>query len=279
MVEKLRIPEDVAWTTTEQLFALIKQVHGDLETVIDKLSGPGGGGGSNVPPQELETVLASKYTGNLAGVISVPVSILARLMSNYEDYGIVSKLGTANQLTDTNKLWQPHIFQNHTVYMLIGTFLYNVLITDNDNQNLFFNTLANSAQPAAGTIYWIKPSLNSTKWGIPGAPTWNYNVAITAPGAGAVLATHTVAAGVKGYIFGISISVGEANVFLLNWISGGTARSKRIVFGSQGSIVDVEEVAMNAGLLADTGTAITITNINAGGAGVVYQADVLVGES
>jgi hypothetical protein len=38
----------------------------------------------------------------------------------------------------------------------------------------------------------------------------------------------------------------------------------------------VDVIALNEGLPADGGTSVTITNVNAGSAGVVYQAALLV---
>jgi len=101
---------------------------------------------------------------------------------------------------------------------------------------------------------------------------------LVAPGAGTALVTQAVTAAKSGYIYGFFISCQEANDFLLNWTSGGAAKSKRIVFGGAGVVQDVEPAALNEGLAADGGTNITITNVNAGGAGKVYQANLLYAE-
>ena len=117
-----------------------------------------------------------------------------------------------------------------------------------------------------------------TRWGRAITPAWIHAVESVAPGAGTALVTKAVTAGKSGYIYGFFISAGEANNFLLNWTSGGVAKSKRIVFSGLGSIEAIDQVPLNEGLPADAGTNITITNVTAGGAGVVYQANLLYGE-
>jgi hypothetical protein len=116
------------------------------------------------------------------------------------------------------------------------------------------------------------------RWGIAIEPSWNHAVEQVAPGALTELVNRAVAAGKSGYIFGFFISVQEANSFLLNWVSGGTVYTKRIVFGGAGSVETVDPIALNNGLLADENTDITITNVTAAGAGMIYQADLLVAE-
>lgn len=109
-------------------------------------------------------------------------------------------------------------------------------------------------------------------------PIWIHAIAVTAPGAGTVLVSQTVAAGKQGFIYGFLISSQEANNFLINWISGGAARSIRIVFGAQGSTQDTEVVPLNEGLPADAGTNVTITNVTISGVGIIYQARLLYAE-
>jgi len=116
------------------------------------------------------------------------------------------------------------------------------------------------------------------RWGRNVTPTWTHATEVVAPGAGTALVTQAVGAGKVGYIYGFFISTQESNDFLINWTSGAAGRSKRIVFGGGGVIQDVEPVALNEGLPADTGTNITITNVNAGTAGKVYQANLLYAE-
>jgi hypothetical protein len=106
-------------------------------------------------------------------------------------------------------------------------------------------------------------------------PTWIIGAEVTAPTAGTSLVSRTVTTGKTGYIYGFMITAQEANDFKINWTSGGSAKSKRIVFGGKGTIHFVDVVALNEGLGADAGTSVTITNVNAGGTGMVYQCAIL----
>jgi hypothetical protein len=117
-----------------------------------------------------------------------------------------------------------------------------------------------------------------TRWGRVINPSWIHAVEVVAPLAGATLVTKAVTAAMSGYIYGFFISSGEANNFLINWTSGGVAKSKRIVFSALGSVEAIDTVPLNEGLPADAGTNVTITNVTAGGAGVIYQATLLYGE-
>ncbi|GAJ08214.1 unnamed protein product, partial [marine sediment metagenome] len=119
----------------------------------------------------------------------------------------------------------------------------------------------------------ILAALIATRWGRDVSPVWVHAAEQTAPGAGTVLVTKAVTAGKTGYVYGFFISAQEANDFLLNWTSGGAAKSKRIVFGGGGSTECVDTVALNEGLGADAGTNITITNVTAATAGNIYQAN------
>ncbi len=116
------------------------------------------------------------------------------------------------------------------------------------------------------------------RWGRDVQPFWVHGTEVTAPATGTTLVSKTVSAGKSGYIYGFYISVGEANDFLISWTSGGTAYSIRIVFASRGSLHFVDLVPLNEGLPADGGTSITITNVNAGSAGVAYQARLFYAE-
>ncbi|HLE80328.1 MAG TPA: hypothetical protein VJA25_03455, partial [Dehalococcoidia bacterium] len=57
------------------------------------------------------------------------------------------------------------------------------------------------------------------RWGRAISVAWVHAAEQVAPGAGAVLVTRAVSAGVSGYIYGFLISAQEANNFLLNWTS------------------------------------------------------------
>lgn len=116
------------------------------------------------------------------------------------------------------------------------------------------------------------------RWGRDVSPAWVHGGEVTAPAANTALVSKTVSAGKTGYIYGFFISAGEANDFLIKWTSGGTARSIRIVFTGKGSLQYVDFVALNEGLPADGGSTISITNVNAGSAEIIYQARLLYAE-
>jgi hypothetical protein len=116
------------------------------------------------------------------------------------------------------------------------------------------------------------------RWGIDIEPSWTFAAEQVAPGAGAALVTQVVTAGKSGYVYGFFISTQEANDFLLSWTSGGIAKSKRIVFAGSGAYEVIDNIALNSGLLADALTNITISNVNAAGAGKIYQANLLYAE-
>jgi hypothetical protein len=113
------------------------------------------------------------------------------------------------------------------------------------------------------------------KWGRDVTPAWVHGGEVTAPAANTALVTWTVPADKTGYIYGFFISAGEGNDFKINWTSGGVAYSRRIVFPGKGTLHFVDMIALNEGLPADGGTSVTITNVNAGSAGIVYQATLL----
>lgn len=106
-------------------------------------------------------------------------------------------------------------------------------------------------------------------------PTWIHGAEVAAPAAGTALVSKTVSAGKTGYVYGFFISAGEANDFKINWTSGATTYSLRIPFGAKGSVHYADFIALNEGLPADAGSTITITNVNAGSAGIIYQARLL----
>ncbi|MEM4619694.1 MAG: hypothetical protein QW607_05720 [Desulfurococcaceae archaeon] len=106
-------------------------------------------------------------------------------------------------------------------------------------------------------------------------PAWIHGTEVTAPAANTNLVSKTVSSGKQGYIYGFYITAGEANDFKINWTSGGTARSIRIMFTGKGSLQYVDFVPLNEGLPADAGTTISITNVNSGSSGIIYQARLL----
>jgi len=109
-------------------------------------------------------------------------------------------------------------------------------------------------------------------------PEWVHADEVTAPAADTKLVSKTVSSGKSGYIYGFFIMAGEANDFKINWTSGGETKSIRIPFSSGGALQYVDVTPLNEGLPADEGTEISITNVNAGGSGVIYQARLLIAE-
>jgi len=116
------------------------------------------------------------------------------------------------------------------------------------------------------------------RWGRDVTPTWVHGGEVTAPAAGTALVSKTVSSGKSGYIYGFFITAGEANDFKISWTSSGTTYTRRIIFGGKGSLQYADFVPLNEGLPADGGSTITITNVNAGSAGVIYQAAILYAE-
>ena len=116
------------------------------------------------------------------------------------------------------------------------------------------------------------------RWGRNVTPTWIYGDEVTAPAAGTSLISKTVSTNKVGYIYGFFITAGEANDFRINWVSGGVSRSIRIIFPGKGTLYHIDIAPLNEGLGADGGTTISITNVNAGSTGTVYQAGILYAE-
>jgi hypothetical protein len=114
------------------------------------------------------------------------------------------------------------------------------------------------------------------RWGRDVSPAWVHGGEVTAPPANTALVSWTVPAGKVGYIYGFYINASEGNEFKINWTSGSVAYSRRIVFPGKGTLQYVDIVAFNEGLPADGGTSVTITNVNTGSEGIVYQAALLV---
>jgi hypothetical protein len=116
--------------------------------------------------------------------------------------------------------------------------------------------------------------------GILGYPSgdWTRADEQTAPPAGTALVSVTVSAGKSGYIYGFFINTQEGNDFLIKWTSSGASKSLRLTFGAGGMVEDEVGTPFNNQEPADAGTAITITNVNAGGKTAIYQAALLIGE-
>jgi hypothetical protein len=118
-------------------------------------------------------------------------------------------------------------------------------------------------------------TLKTLRWGRDVSPAWVHGDEVTAPAAGTALVSKTVSTGKSGYVYGFFISAGEANDFKINWTSDGAAKSVRIPLASKGAVQYVDLIALNEGMPADGGSSITITNVNAGSSGIVYQARIL----
>jgi hypothetical protein len=116
------------------------------------------------------------------------------------------------------------------------------------------------------------------RWGRNVSPAWVHGAEVTAPAEGSALVSKTVTTGKNGFIYGFFISAGEANDFKVNWRSGSVNYSRRVVFAGKGSLQYVGFVPLNEGLPAAGGSSITITNVNAGSTGIVYQAAILYAE-
>lgn len=160
---------------------------------------------------------------------------------------------------------------------------YNLDIISNTANQLNFAAMPSGISVAPSDIYNILSTNDPSgarliRWGRNVSPAWVYAAEQVAPAALTALVTQAVSAGVSGYIYGFFISVGEGNDFLLNWVSATVAYTKRLVFGAGGTVEAIDQVAINDGLPADAGTNITITNVNAGGLGIVYQACLLYAE-
>jgi hypothetical protein len=138
------------------------------------------------------------------------------------------------------------------------------------------DTPQNSREPNFDVTLTILSKL--VRWGRNVSPTWVHAVEVTAPLAGATLVSQTVSPLKLGYFYGFYIEAQEANDFLINWTSGGVAKSIRISFSSKGAIQDVDQIAINESLPADATTAITITNVTVGSVGAIYQARLLYTE-
>lgn len=192
--------------------------------------------------------------------------------------------GSNTSVIDTRKSWGINKWVGCQIQIvkLNGTEYFSD-IASNTTTQINFAALPTGVTVAASDLYTIRGTNDPTgirlqRWGRDVSPIWIHAAELVAPAAGTALVTQAVTAGRSGYIYGFFISCQEANNFLLNWVSGGVAYSKRIVFGGAGVIQDVEVISLNEGLAADQLTAITITNVTIAGAGQIYQANLLYAE-
>ena len=161
-----RVPENTPWTVNEQFMEALNRLHADNEAILEAIRNISGGGGVVNVEDSIQSILASKLSDTfpLNSVVTTKVGIVTGLMNEYEDYGVLSVIGTPTSLRDLTKFWEPNVFSGHTIVIMSGNFLYFSQVTSNDNHNLFFNTLANSAQPHDGDIYWVIPGAGASLW-------------------------------------------------------------------------------------------------------------------
>jgi len=199
--------------------------------------------------------------------------------------GIGSATGGSNtSIIDSRKNWVANKWVGSQVQILKlnGNEYFCNILSNTDNQ-INFAAIPGGIVVNAGDLYSILATNDPSgakliRWGRDVAPDWTHAAEVVAPGAATALVTQAVAAGAVGYIYGYFVSVTEANEFLVNWTSATVAYAMRLIFGAGGYVQDVETVALNEGLPADAGTNITITNVNAGAALMVYQARLLYAE-
>lgn len=236
----------------------------------------------NIPGlANLNTILSALVSSNfsLANLLTVPSTVLTRLMSPYEDYGTATSGSWKGQLLDITKNWMTQ-YTNHRLFVYTQGQLYMTRITSNTNIQLNFLALPNGVIIDKTTIYWIQapntPSLQ--RWGMDIEPTWYYAAAQTAPAAASTLVSRVVPAGLSGYISGYFIACEEANTFYLKWTSGKNSCARVIPLGGSGSIDAELPLPINYNLPADANSTIEITNLNAGSSGKSYQANLLEAE-
>lgn len=128
-----------------------------------------------------------------------------------------------------------------------------------------------------GNDIWIDHSHRNVFTDIENQPVWVRGTEVTAPVANTTLVSKTVSANATGFVYGFEITAQEANEFLIQW-NDGSARQNRIIFGSAGTLLHVDATAYNEGEGSVAGSVIAIKNVNAGTAGKLYSARILVGE-
>jgi hypothetical protein len=168
-----------------------------------------------------------------------------------------------------------------------GDVMLSVILKDSNSDELSANIrnldVLLSSRASEATLSALNTEVVNNTWQkmrygrVLSSLAWVYSSVVTAPAAVTTLASYSVPAGKTGFIYGYFISASEANQFEIRWASGGVTRAIRVVFGGGGSVHAASLIALNEGLPADPGTTISIVNINAGGAGDVYQAGLLIG--
>jgi len=100
---------------------------------------------------------------------------------------------------------------------------------------------------------------------------------VAAPAANTNLTSFSVPPGKRAALIALLIDATEGNLFDVVWISGGQARSYRLRLPSDGVVGYDFRPGLNTDLPADPNTSIIIRNVNAGSAGSLYKADMLIG--
>ena len=184
-----------------------------------------------------------------------------------------------NTMTQDGQMWETNIWTGSEVTVIEGTGkgqTRSIVTNSRDTLTVRTNWVA---LPDSTSVFVIRLRQSTPiRWGHNIEPEWVHAAETTAPAASTTLVSKAVTVGKSGYIYGFLLSAQEANDFKINWTSGGSAYSKRIIFGGSSTTEAVDPIPLNEGLSADGGTSITITNVNAAAAGKVYQANLLFGE-
>ena len=164
-------PQSAPWTDIEQMrlglqqtLDALNQTNVNLQALIALL----GGGQGGVPPitpdwNSLPDVVAARVpdTTDFTGLLNLPSTILARLVTLYEDYG-VSTGGSNTVLNDPKKYWL-NDWTGHTLFVYVQNILYVTTITSNTTTQLTFEPITQGVTIDNKTVYWIQP-IGTEKW-------------------------------------------------------------------------------------------------------------------
>jgi hypothetical protein len=167
----LSTPQNAPWTDIEQMrlglqqtLAALNQTNVNLQALIALLGGQGGG----VPPitpdwHSLPDVIAANApaTTDFTGLVNLQSTVLARLCTLYEDYG-VSTGGSNTVLNDPKKYWL-NDWTGHTLFVYVQGILYVTTIISNTTTQLTFEAITQGVTIDNKTVYWIQP-IGTEKW-------------------------------------------------------------------------------------------------------------------
>jgi len=278
---KPTVPREAPWRELENISS-------QLAAILTALTGLPPGVPPTIPPFDgrIDTII-TKFDSLIAVASGLPPGVPAPALNGRLDKlteyvthvpVLWSKVtsGSETKIIDRTQNWETNMWKGYMLSIIEGTGIGQIrIVKSNDIDSLVPKTNF-SIKPDNTSIYviWqiITPSM--IRWGTPREPTWTYGSETTAPGAEATLVSKTVSSGKTGKVFGISISSPEANDFRLY---SGTTVKKRYSISAAGAI----EVILANPIIDDvgTGTAITIKNVNAGAAGLIYKADLLYDEA